>query len=154
SQPRSAFAGELRLGLLVFLENHAALAEADPRPRVTNADARLMPVAHDRHHDLAALRELDGVSHEVRDDLANAPPVDVSPEAHSSLDAHVHRTLLDETGRLADDLTRERREVDARPGEFELPAFERRKLEDVVDEVVQMLPRPANLLHFFARSGR
>ena len=93
------------------------------------------------------------VADEVREHLPDAPLVGAREDARLALDADRHGSRADDARRLAHDLPRDGGEVDARARQLELPALERAELEDVVDEIEQVLARPANLLDLLARLG-
>ncbi len=124
-----------------------------PGPGVAHGEAGQAAVAADVHHDLALLRELDGVADQVGEHLPHALGVGAGVDAASPSTWTATGRASDEPGGLADDLPRDGREIDLRARQPELPALEGAELEDVVDEIEQVLARPEDLLDLFAGLG-
>src|SRR5271154_1337896 len=90
TEARSTPSGTLGFRLLVLLEDDRQLLRRYPGPRVAHADDREAPLTTYLDDDLPPFRELDGVAHEIRKNLAKAPRVAARRHVGVSMDSEGH----------------------------------------------------------------
>src|SRR5260221_153682 len=93
------------------------------------------------------------VAQAVGQHLPHALRVAACKASPLAFDPHLARPRTHEPGGLANDVRGNRREIDARLRQAQLPALESTQLQDIVYQIEQMLTRTADLLDLFACLG-
>ena len=154
-QPEPGTADALRVAeLREGLEDRGLLRFGNARTRVGHAEMQAALVAvhrveTDAYLDLAFLRVLDRVRHQVADHLAQAQHVALDRGRHGRFDADRELELLAlrAPGEQLPDLLRELADVELLADQVHLAGFDLRVVEDVVDDLHHRLGGRAHRVH-------
>ena len=146
-----------RVGLAEGLEQAALHVRRDPDSGVADLHLEIERVGLRRRHrhrrdDLAALRELDGVADQVREDLTEAAGVAAQRSRHPGIHRaqQLHSLALRPLGQQLHDLLERQPRVEVDDLELEATGLDLREVEDVVEDRQQRVRRVLHGLHELA----